>query len=843
MRSRSRLLDIPGVDLILDLNLLKLTSMHTVTFKCGKFFKRHSELFFIIAFIACDCFLSGWALTAGTVAAILYVVLPAIRTIWGLSPIERVTFLKAFVKTPKVQRLGVLLFWIYSIRFLIYATTSSRLFTVVDSKHLLPSTTGALIMGAQHFAPLAYLACPFLFYGIACFVASILRARLKPTKQDPDLVIQRQRWSAVVYGLFLSAFVAAILCITTNTTGPAYMLSNWFLASAVDANIFHAEATQAATEYTYGDSFSSFAPERIGPFLPSVMDDTAGFNYSFIRWFDTFIVSAVSLVLFVYLIKPVMRLIAFSSSFCWRIVSPTSLQNVIEAFLESLRLPTRTLIFREAHPFLNNAGRTLAWLVFCYAFLWWLFGFCGGYLGYAIESWMMASAVDAGFKNNSTASNWIFEPSFRIFIGSIVALYGTAPLAVTACVFLPFSSARKVALTCDGILFPQGPYLSLIGRQFRLWSDLKSLRVEPLKNPNAKATFSLDFRSGGYVKFDDQQFSGQDLKVLLDGIDRYASACTVDAEVYTRLQALLDKDRDKSASDGITDSSITSAKADQFKSTIFVPFNPGECLPNSQIRIIKQLASKPLCAVYLGRNESGQMVTVKQFYLADDTDETKALSKVFQREYELLSCVDHPGIAKVLNSFSVENSTFLVIEHRLGSDMRSIVEEHGPRSESLTLAWAKSLCEIMIYLHGREPAILHRDLTPDNVIAGEDGQLRLIDFGAAREFLEGITGTMLGKHCYVAPEQLRGEATMRSDIYSFGCTLYFLLTGRDPIALSQSSPAKSIDCSEDLDALIRDCTEFDELKRPQSFQDVLTRLNQLNIGFRIKMSKSEKVPA
>ncbi|MCC7530664.1 MAG: hypothetical protein IT342_19225 [Candidatus Melainabacteria bacterium] len=80
------------------------------------------------------------------------------------------------------------------------------------------------------------------------------------------------------------------------------------------------------------------------------------------------------------------------------------------------------------------------------------------------------------------------------------------------------------------------------------------------------------------------------------------------------------------------------------------------------------------------------MVTVKQFYLAEETEETEALEKILRREYELLSALDHPGVAKVSNSFTHEKSTFLLIEHRMGSDMRAIVKEHGARSEALTIS-------------------------------------------------------------------------------------------------------------------------------------------------------------
>ncbi len=815
---------------------------------CRKFVKRHGEALLIAAFLLADCFLSGWALTVGTVGAVLYVIIPAIRTLICLDPKAQLTYLKAFVKTPKFQKLAILLFWIYSIRAVMAATTHAALFTLGRDEQM-PSLTNALFLGAQQFAPIAYLTSPVFVYAGFCFAAILWRSRLKATKEDPDLIKQRQIWSGVVQAGFFLSYVGSILMISLNEKGPAFMMSNWLLASARDANIYNTIDAVVPPPFVVGVTHRAMAMDygnAVAPMMSQVDISNMFGDLSFITSFDIFMITAFSSCVFLLLLQPMLKLTSFLTSFCWRVVSPGSLQNIIEGFLEALRLKERVLGFNEKRVFWGNALRTLAWLVACYGGLFWLFGFCGGPLGLAIQNWMIASGVDAGFIGRDGAPKFLFDNNYRIFLGSIVALYGTAPLAVTASVILPYAKARKITLNCDGISFFQGPYLSLLGRQTRLWSDLKSLKIvkSSKAQSNSKTTFSLAFRSGGQINFDSSQIPAQDMRVLLDAIDEHAVACTVDPEIFIICQSLEEIAKEEAASDGIDDQAIATIAKQEFKSTVFVPLSPGDFLPGTQTRIIKQLASKPLCAVYLARDAEGKMQTVKQFYLADDTEETRAFAKILRREYELLSKLDHPGIAKVATSFTVDQSTFLVIEHRPGTDLRAIVKEHGARSESLTISWAEQICEIMMYLHSREPAILHRDLTPDNIIAGEDGQLRLIDFGAAREFLEGITGTMIGKQCYVAPEQLRGDASKKSDIYSFGCTLYYALTGNDPKALSQSSPAKDLDCSEALDKLIQDCTSFEESERPQSFEEILQRLKKLDIGFRIKLSaQKEKVSA
>jgi hypothetical protein len=793
---------------------------------CRSFLRRHAEALFIIAFIVADCFAPSWFITLAASIAILAVSLPAIRNMRSLTASGRVTYLQGLVKTARVQRLGLLLFWLFSIRWLLSAAADANLFRT-DGQSL--SMSKSLLLAAQQFAALDFITHPILIYVVACTIAILLRTRLKATKQDPDLIRQRQLWSGTSHFLFLGAFIASVLSVTVSAGGPVRMLANWLILSACDANLF-------------GTPISAL-PEGIidvtVPQLPRV--DPAGTfsDLAFAQTFENFLVVAVSLLMLSVLLQPALKLTSFLTSFCWRVVSPHSVQNIVESFLAALRLPSRALNFKEAHSFWMNAGRSLCWIAACYASLFWLFGFCGGPLGLAIQNWMLASGVDAGFGYSTSAAEWLFQPNLRIFVASVVAMYATAPLAVTGIVVLPYAKPRTLILNSDGLSFSQGPFLCLWGRQFRLWSDLKSITVKRINRKQQQqqqcAQFILSFRSGGHVSFNDKQVSWRDLKVLLEAVDQHAVACSIDQNVFAVCQELEAQDPAAAYSDGIDDSAIKMIPAQQFKSTIFVALQPGELLPTTQTRIIKQLASKPLCAVYLARAEDGRMVIVKHFYLAADTDETRAFAKLLQREYELLSRLDHPGIAKVLQSFSVDHSTYLVIEHRQGSDLRAVVDEHGARSENLVITWAKQLCEIMIYLHSRDPAIVHRDLTPDNIIAGEDGQLRLIDFGAAREFLEGTTGTMIGKQCYVAPEQLRGDATLKSDIYSFGCTLNFLLTGRDPIALSQSSPGGSVDCSEGLNRLVGECTSFEEDHRPASFEDISKRLNELDRGFKLKI--------
>jgi serine/threonine protein kinase len=179
--------------------------------------------------------------------------------------------------------------------------------------------------------------------------------------------------------------------------------------------------------------------------------------------------------------------------------------------------------------------------------------------------------------------------------------------------------------------------------------------------------------------------------------------------------------------------------------------------------------------------------------------------ELFQREAEVLSQLNNPGIPKVEpNSYIVfhpanspEPVHCLVMEKVEGMNLRDYLKRLGHPIDSETAdRWLRELVLILQAVHDR--GILHRDIKPQNIIFKPDGRLNLIDFGAVREGTgtEVATatgsggGTEVASHMaggtsvvsrgYTAPEQVNGQAVKQSDFYSLGRTFVFLLTGKEP---------------------------------------------------------------
>ncbi len=172
----------------------------------------------------------------------------------------------------------------------------------------------------------------------------------------------------------------------------------------------------------------------------------------------------------------------------------------------------------------------------------------------------------------------------------------------------------------------------------------------------------------------------------------------------------------------------------------------------------------------------------EMFNLGDDPKLRQLRLTNFQREAAMLATLSHAAIPRIHDFFDHQASINLVLELISGQDLETLLTQRGdPFTEQQLITWAIELCDVLEYLHGHDPEpIIFRDLKPSNIMIRNTGALTLVDFGIARSFVPLEKGTMIGTEGYAPPEQYRGTADARGDIYALGATLHHLATGSDP---------------------------------------------------------------
>ena len=156
----------------------------------------------------------------------------------------------------------------------------------------------------------------------------------------------------------------------------------------------------------------------------------------------------------------------------------------------------------------------------------------------------------------------------------------------------------------------------------------------------------------------------------------------------------------------------------------------------------------------------------------------------FRREAQLAADLNHPNIVRATDGGPIEDSYFLVTEYLDGMDLSDLVVEHGSLSPGYA-CWI--VCQVAKALeHAHACGLVHRDIKPSNIMLLRDGSVKLLDLGLARyansKAQMTATGQFMGTIDYVSPEQAIDTRNVdhRADIYSLGCTLYFLIAGQAP---------------------------------------------------------------
>ncbi|MBM3892431.1 MAG: serine/threonine protein kinase, partial [Verrucomicrobia bacterium] len=178
--------------------------------------------------------------------------------------------------------------------------------------------------------------------------------------------------------------------------------------------------------------------------------------------------------------------------------------------------------------------------------------------------------------------------------------------------------------------------------------------------------------------------------------------------------------------------------------------------------------------------------TVALKVLAPHLAENPAYIERLKREATAAAALSHQNIVHVYAASTTDDLHYFVMEYVEGETLHDRLAREGPMPPDEALAACVYLAQALDYAW-KKAQIIHRDLKPGNVFISTDGEVKLGDLGLAKSVSEGGTsmtqsGQTVGTAYYMSPEQARGERTLdfRSDIYSLGCTLYQMLTGRYP---------------------------------------------------------------
>ncbi|MEN6391229.1 MAG: serine hydrolase [Syntrophomonas sp.] len=255
--------------------------------------------------------------------------------------------------------------------------------------------------------------------------------------------------------------------------------------------------------------------------------------------------------------------------------------------------------------------------------------------------------------------------------------------------------------------------------------------------------------------------------------------------------------------------------------------------------VVRTLGQGGMGAVYLALDTrlKNMPVAIKEMSTRAVGGDLQAAIDSFQKEAQLLIGLRHPALPVIYDFFSrEENRWYLVMDYIEGSTLKAELLRRGPIPEAEVYDWALQLCDILDFLHKRNPPIIFRDLKPDNIMLTPEGQIKLIDFGIARHFQPGNAADTVayGSGGFSPPEQYgQIQTDARSDIYALGATIHYLLTGIDPSKgpFRFEPPGQYAPVSNNFENAIMKALELQIENRPQNITDFKAMLAKAPIDF------------
>ena len=252
--------------------------------------------------------------------------------------------------------------------------------------------------------------------------------------------------------------------------------------------------------------------------------------------------------------------------------------------------------------------------------------------------------------------------------------------------------------------------------------------------------------------------------------------------------------------------------------------SPGTIISN-RYKIIREVKKGGMGCIYEAKHISlDKLYAVKELLniSMDSRNRLEAIQR-FEQEGKILSELNHPNMPSVSDFFFLDGRYYLVMDFIKGKDLSNLLKDEYPDGipEESVMEWALQICEILEYLHNRNPPVIYRDIKPANIMIREsDKKPVLIDFGIARKLFEedlSQTKTAIGTAGYSSPEQYEGKPVPQSDLYSLGATMYQLITGKKPVPFTFPSLInEKPDISEKTNAVVMTALRYNVSERFQS---------------------------
>lgn len=248
--------------------------------------------------------------------------------------------------------------------------------------------------------------------------------------------------------------------------------------------------------------------------------------------------------------------------------------------------------------------------------------------------------------------------------------------------------------------------------------------------------------------------------------------------------------------------------------------------------ILKLIGKGGMSEVYLAMDKNlNKQWAVKEIKRQTRNRNNEVIVQSAIAEANMMKKLDHPCLPRIVDIINREDVIYVVMDYIEGEPLNKVLDRYGAQAQDIVIEWAEDLCGVLDYLHTQNPPIIYRDMKPANIMLQPNGNIKLIDFGIAREYKEqNLEDTVsLGTKGYAAPEQFggKGQTDRRTDIYCLGVTLYHLLTGKNPCEPPyEIYPIRywNPELSAGLENIILKCTQLNPNDRFDSCAELLYAL-------------------